>query len=212
MASESGAMNQCKKPSGWLGRFTLWRMNKSHSKLTDWGLEQVTIGRHDSILDVGCGGGRTVGKLAAIASEGRVYGVDYSEESVAATKRNNAELVTAGRVEVKHGTVSELPFGDGMFDLVTGIETHFWWPDLRAGMREILRVLKPGGTLVLIAEIYKGASRGNAKLIERYADRAGMTLLTAEEHRSLFEDAGFSDIEVEDVPAKAWICAAGRRP
>jgi ubiquinone/menaquinone biosynthesis C-methylase UbiE len=212
MTGESGAMNQCKKPSGWLGRFTLWRMNKSHSKLTDWGLEHVTIGRHDSILDVGCGGGRTVGKLAAIASEGRIYGVDYSEESVAATKRNNAELVTAGRVEVRHGLVSELPFGDGMFDLVTGIETHFWWPDLSAGMREILRVLKPGGTLVLIAEIYKGASRGNAKLIERYADRAGMTLLTAEEHRRLFEDAGFSDIEVEDVPAKAWICAAGRRP
>ena len=212
MANKRKGMDQCQKPSGWLGRFTLWRMNKSHSRLTDWGLEHVTIRRHDSILDVGCGGGRTVGKLAAIASEGRVYGVDYSEESVAATKRNNAELVTAGRVEVRHGTVSELPFGDGMFDLVTGIETHFWWPDLRAGMREILRVLKPGGTLVLIAEIYKGASRGNAKLIERYADRAGMTLLTADEHRRLFEDAGFSDIEVEDVPAKAWICAAGRKP
>jgi ubiquinone/menaquinone biosynthesis C-methylase UbiE len=187
-------------------------MNKSHSKLTDWGLERVTIGRHDTILDVGCGGGRTVGKLAAIANEGKIYGVDYSEESVAATKRNNAELVSAGRVEVRHGSVSELPFGDGMFDLVTGIETHFWWPDMGAGMREILRVLKPGGTLALIAEIYKGASRGNAKLIERYADRAGMTLLTADEHRRLFEDAGFSDIEVEDVPAKAWICAAGRRP
>lgn len=212
MAGENGAMNQCKRPSGWLGRFTLWRMNKSHSKLTDWGLQHVAIGRHDSILDVGCGGGRTVGKLAAIASEGRIYGVDYSEESVAATKRNNAELVTAGRVEVRQGPVSELPFGDRMFDLVTGIETHFWWPDIAAGMREILRVLKPGGTLILIAEVYKGASRGSARLMEKYADRAGLKLLTAEEHRKLFEDAGYAHVEVDAIPEKAWICAEGKKP
>ena len=57
-------LNQCSKPTGWLGRFSLWTMNIRHAKLTDWGLEHVSIKRGDVILDVGCGGGRTVRKLA----------------------------------------------------------------------------------------------------------------------------------------------------
>lgn len=86
MTSRSAPVNQCSKPTGWLGRFTLWRMNSSHSKLTDWGLQHIAIENHGTILDVGCGGGRTVSKLAAIATRGKVYGIDYSDASVAATK------------------------------------------------------------------------------------------------------------------------------
>src|SRR5437016_1660344 len=96
-------VNQCQKPIGWLGRFLLWRMNSGHSKLTDWGLTHISVGPHDTILDVGCGGGRTVDKLAASATQGKVYGVDYSEESVAASKRTNAHWIKTGRVEVRHG-------------------------------------------------------------------------------------------------------------
>ena len=43
-----------------------------------------------------------------------------------------------------------------MFDLVTAVETHFFWPDLPNDVREVLRVLKPGGTFLLIAEVYRG--------------------------------------------------------
>lgn len=101
---------QCQKPTGLLGRFVLWRMNASHSSVTDWGLAHVTIEKNFTVLDIGCGGGRTIGKLAAAATEGKVYGVDYSQEAVAASKRTNAQLVTNGRIEVRHGSVSQLPF------------------------------------------------------------------------------------------------------
>ena len=211
MTSRNTLENQCSKPTGWLGRFTLWRMNKSHSKLTDWGLEHVSIQDHYTILDVGCGGGRTVGKLAAIAPKGKVYGVDYSDESVAATRRTNAQRVNLGRVEVRHGSVSELPFPDGMFDLITAVETHFWWPDLPNDMREVSRVLKPGGTLILIAEVYKGANTTVSKLAEKYASRRGMKLLSVEEHRELIMDAGYSEIQVIEERKKGWICGIGRK-
>ena len=203
--------NQCSKPTGWLGRITLWRMNASHSKLTDWGLRQISIENHWTILDVGCGGGRTVSKLAAIATQGEVYGVDFSEESVAATKRTNAQRINLGRVEVRHGSVSELPFPDGMFNLVTAVETHFWWPDLPGDMREVLRVLKPGGTLIVIAEIYKGITTRGGKLMEKFASRAGMTLLSVAEHRELFSNAGYSDVQVVEKREKGWICGIGRK-
>jgi ubiquinone/menaquinone biosynthesis C-methylase UbiE len=187
-------------------------MNLSHSRLTDWGLKQISIENHHTILDVGCGGGRTVSKLAAIATQGKVYGVDYSDESVATTKRTNAQWIDAGRVEIRHGSVSQLPFPTGVFDLVTAVETHFWWPNLPGDMREVFRVMKPGGALVLIAEVYKGGSNLAAKLAEISASRTGMTLLSVDEHRELCTNAGYSDAQIIEERDKGWICAKCRKP
>jgi ubiquinone/menaquinone biosynthesis C-methylase UbiE len=187
-------------------------MNSSHSKLTDWGLQHIPIENHGTILDIGCGGGRTVSKLAAIATRGKVYGIDYSDESVVATKKTNAQWIELGRVEIRHGSVSELPFPDGMFDLVTAVETHFWWPNLPGDMRETFRVLKPGGRLILIAEVYKGANTTAAKLAEKYASRTGLTLLSVDEHRALFTNAGYSDVQVIEERDKGWICGIARKP
>ncbi len=187
-------------------------MNSSHSKLTDWGLQHISIQNHDTILDVGCGGGRTISKLAVVATQGKVYGIDYSEESVAATKRTNAQWIDLGRVEVRHGSVSQLPFPDNMFDLITAVETHFWWPNLPGAMREVFRVTKPGGMLVLIAEVYKGANTTVSKLAEKYASRTGMTLLSVDGHRELLTNAGYSNVQVIEERAKGWICGIGKKP
>ncbi len=85
-------------------------MNRSHSELTSWGLKHVQIGERDSILDVGCGGGRTVQRLAAIANLGKVHGVDYAETSVAASRALNKTGVESGQVEIQKASVSRLPF------------------------------------------------------------------------------------------------------
>ena len=209
MAAASRRVSQCQKPRGLLGRFVLWQMNSRHSKVTDWGLAHVSVAAHHTILDVGCGGGRTVSKLAAMATQGKVYGIDFSEESVAASKRTNARWMKIGRVEIGHASVSQLPFAGGMFDLITAVETHFWWPDLPGDLREVFRVLKPGGTLVVIAEVYKGANTTMARLCEKYAPLTGMALLTIEEHREMLANAGYSDVQVTTDPGKGWLCCTG---
>ena len=204
-------VSQCQKPTGWLGRFVIWRMNSGHSSLTDWGLMHISIPEHYTILDVGCGGGRTISKLAAAATQGKVYGIDYSEASVAASKRANARWIEMDRVEVRLGSVSQLPFPEGMFDLVTAVETHFWWPNLPADMREVFRVLKPGGQHIVIAEVYKGANTAVARLAEQFASRTGMKLLSVDEHRELFANAGYSDVQIIVERDKGWICGVGRK-
>ncbi len=75
-------------------------MNISHSGLTDWGLKHVSIEKRFTILDVGCGGGRTIQKLAAIATEGMLYGVDYAKGS--------AETYKDGRYDMLKGPVMKL--------------------------------------------------------------------------------------------------------
>jgi ubiquinone/menaquinone biosynthesis C-methylase UbiE len=213
MSAVDKVIAQCRKPSGFFGRFILWDMNRHHSKLTDWGLSHVSIKPNDKILDIGCGGGRTIHKLAAMASAGKVYGIDYSEDSVAASRRANARWIDIGRVEIQSGSVSQLPFASDTFDLVTAIETHLFWPNLANDFREIFRVLKSGGQFLIVAEIYRGGKHleGVRKTIFEKHLAANMNLLTPDEHRALFTNAGFSDVQIFEELDKGWICATGRK-
>src|SRR5262245_20095558 len=202
-------LNQCRKPRGWLGRFFLWEMGGRHSDLTDWGLSHVAIERHHTILDVGCGGGKTVSKLALLVTAGKVCGVDYSAASVALSRRTNRHGLSNGRVEIHHASVSQLPFSESTFDLVTAVETHYYWPDLVADMREILRVLKPERKLVLIAEAYKRGRFHQPHGVAMKLLRA--SYLTVNEHRDLLVTAGYADVEILEDRRKGWICVIGRK-
>ena len=111
--------------------------------------------------------------------------------------------------------MSHLPFPDRMFDLATAVETHYYWPDLPADLREVLRVLKPGGTLVIIAESYKGFKGGKYdRFFERVEALTGLkyAYLTAAEHRELLSQAGYSDVRVLEEQDRGWICGLGRTP
>ncbi|HEY6345551.1 MAG TPA: class I SAM-dependent methyltransferase, partial [Bryobacteraceae bacterium] len=161
------------------------------------------------VLDVGCGGGRTVQRLATLADLGKVHGVDYAEASVAASRGFNKAAVESGRVEIQRATVSRLPFANDVFDLVTAVETHYYWPDRLRDMREIYRVLKPGGSLVIIAEAYRG--RRFDWLWQFAMKLIGGAYLTPDEHRDLFAKAGYAEAQVFLEPAKGWMCATGRK-
>jgi len=202
--------SQCKKPSGWMGRLMLWSMNRRHSALTDWGLQHVHINPRDIVLDVGCGGGRTVAKLAALASDGKVVGVDYAEASVEASRNENATWIERGRVEIRQASVSALPFPNDTFDLVTAVETHFWWPDLAHDVREVRRVMKPGGRLAVIAEFYDGGK--HAKYADRLSNAIGIASLTIDQHRDMLAIADFADVQVTEDAARGWLCVLGTKP
>lgn len=200
---------QCRKPTGWLGRRLARAMNLGHAPLTTWGLGHVRIDPRFRILDIGCGGGRTLRTLAEMASHGHVDGVDYAPASVATSRESNADLIQAGRVVVQHASVSQLPFPDASFDLITAVETHYYWPDLHRDLGEVLRVLKPGGQFVLIAETYKGRARSWLYAPVMRALRA--RYLTLEEHRAALAEAGFAGVEVDAHPWAGWMCAVGSR-
>jgi SAM-dependent methyltransferase len=202
-------ITQCRKPKWWPGRLYLWLMNRTHAGLTSWGLEHVSVEKNDTILDVGCGGGRTIHTLAAMAPEGKVHGIDHSAESVAVSRKTNRESISAGRVDVQHGSVSALPFPDGTFDLVTAVETHYYWPDVVNDLREVLRVLKPGGSLVIIAEVYK---RGEHDIVYPLVMRLlGGACPSVREQKDQFAAAGYADIQTFEQSRKGWFCGVARR-
>ena len=201
---------QVRKPSGWLGRRIVRAMNRTHATMTDWGLQQVTVPKTADILDIGCGGGSTVRKLALLAPEGKVTGLDYSAASVAVARETNFQDLAAGRVQIAQGSVHALPFRDSTFDIVTAVETHYYWPDLPSNMREILRVLKPGGIFVLIAETYRGGPFRLVYSIIMPMLRAAY--LSDAQHRDLLTQAGFADVATIHRSGRNWICAIGHKP
>ena len=197
-------LSQCGKPRGRFGRFLVRGMNFGHSGLTRWGLTKVEIRENATVLDIGCGGGRALERLASLANLGKVVGIDYSEDSVAVARKRNQRLIATGRVEVLHGSVSSMPFQDATFDCVSAVETYYFWPDIAADLAEVRRVMKPSGQMVIIAGMYRGSrfDKRNMRLIRA----GGMRCFSVQEFEETLQDAGFSAVAVSVEPHKGWVC------
>jgi len=202
-------IRQAGRPDRFAGRWFAARMNASHSALTDWALAALGALPDARILDVGCGGGRTVAKLVARSHGPSVHGVDIAPGSVLLTRDTNAQAIAQRRASVVRAAVSRLPYSDATFGLVTAIETHYYWPTPENDLREVVRTLAPGGRVLVVAEVYAhGLFAG--------ANRAVMAMLggrawTEEQHRHWFAAAGLADIEVRTEPSRGWIAVTGRR-
>lgn len=196
-------LSQSGRPRGWLGRILVRGMNAGHAGLTRWGLSNVTLPECANALDIGCGGGRTLTFLASLAGRGQAVGIDYSKDAIAVAWKKNRNRIARGRVAVFHGTVSSMPFADATFDLVTAVETYYFWPDIAADLAEVRRVMKPNSQLVIIAGMYLGSAfdRRNMKLIKA----GGMRCFSVREFEATLQDAGFSHVAVRVEPRKGWI-------
>ena len=202
-------IKQCRNPTGTFGRLVVRSMNYGHRKGTLWGLSHISVNKDDTILDVGCGGGKTINTLAKMATQGKVYGIDYSEDCVKVASKINKKLIKSGRVEVLHASVESLPFPDDYFNLVTAVETYYFWPDLIKNLEEIRRVLKPGGSAILINEAYRHErfEKRNAK----WARMGDFSYHLPEEFREFLRDAGYSSIQIDVLEDKNWITAIGTK-
>lgn len=205
MSEIARKLNQCRKPSGMEGKTVADEMNHSHFELTGWGLDKIDIKENFTILDVGCGGGKTINRLAHSVKSGKVIGVDYSKDCVEWSKKFNSQLIKEGKVEVYNCSVEKLPFEDGRFDLITAVETIYFWPDLSSNLKEIKRVLKPSGKFIIINEMYMdGDSKEQYK---EYVDK--MNIYTPEELYEIMAESGYKNISMEIKEDRHWICYIG---
>ncbi len=201
-------VKQCRKPSGFFGKFVGKLMNFGHRGIRDWGISHVTISPQANILDIGCGGGKTVQKLAMLTPNGKVYGIDYSEDMVKLSKKVNRKLILKCLVEIQNGNVSSLPFDDNVFDLVTAFESYYFWPNLIDNLKEIKRVLKPTGILLIANEVYKHEKF--EKRNSKWAQLLDMRIHTPDEYRNFLAEAGYMLIEIDEKAERNWITAVAK--
>ena len=204
-------VNQVRKPKGKLGKMIAKGMNKGHAKLAKWGLSNISIESNYIILDIGCGGGGNIQHFAEIIKDGKIYGIDYSETAVFISRNVNKKYIEQGIVEIYKGSVSSLPFNDNYFDVVTGFEVYYFWPDLIQDLKEIYRVLKPNGFLVLINEGYISNNKRKSKKAEKWSKLGNFPIHTPKEYKEFLEKANFSNIQIFEEYKKGWITATSTK-
>lgn len=190
-------IKQSKEPKGFIGKTMIHIMNVAHKERINWALNKLGIKRNSVVLDIGCGGGKTINIISKVATEGKVCGIDYSKDSVETTKNKNKKAVEKGLVEILRASVSDIPYSEETFDFVTAVQTHFYWPDLKNDIKEVYRIVKKNGTFIIASELYKIKYH-----MKHYK--------TNEELKGLFKEAGFDNIRIfED---KGWLCIVGAKP
>ena len=198
-----------RKPVGELGHQILDRMNQSHERMAQWGVSHFDIKEDDSILDIGCGGGRNLERFAAQITTGKVVGLDYSEVSVEKSIKLNEKSVDEGKVEVIQGSVSEMPFEDNTFDIITGFETIYFWPDFINDLKEVNRVLKKDGLLFFCNEaVYR---EGEMEKYDDLVELLDMKIYSEDVLKESLQKTGFKDFEAYTDDENDWICIIAKK-
>lgn len=203
-------IKNARKPVGELGHQILDRMNKSHESMAQWGVSHFEVQKDSKILDIGCGGGKNIERFAKQISEnGMVVGIDYSEVSVEKSTKLNQEFIDQGIVNVLQGSVSEMPFYDETFDIVTGFETIYFWPDFINDLKEVNRVLKKDGLVFFCNEaVYR---EGEMEKYDDLVELLDMKIYSEEVLKDSLEQTGFTDFKAYLNDENDWICVTARK-
>ena len=207
MGFNSYLAGHLRKPSGFFGRLVvapvLNRLNEPMNALTEQLLELQPF---DRVLEVGFGGGDLMHRMARRVVNGRVSGVDLSPEMTTRAAKRFRALVEKGRLEVLCADVESLPFAPGEFTKACTLNTIYFWPDPGRALREMSRVLEPGGRIVL------GFTPKSVAEKAPYT-KHGFHLYEPDEVGRLLGDAGFQDVRMTTGARKtgAFVCASGTK-
>jgi SAM-dependent methyltransferase len=178
----------------WAEAGTGEEMEESHLPITLPVLDLMSLAPDDNVLDVGCGAGWLSRLLSERLPEGRVVGMDISDEMV---RRARKKYVALDNTMFVIGSVDEIPWDANFFTHAISVESSYYWPDPARGLREIFRVLREGGSAWILINYY----RENLHTHQWAAQfKTPAHLLSAEEWTALFRDAGFSVIGHRQIP------------
>ena len=179
-------------PSGLFGKFIGNGMARRNVYDAEWTVSLLNIQPHHHILEIGFGPGVSTQMASEKASQGFVAGIDHSRTMVQAASQRNAAAIRSGRMELRYGDVASLPYSDQSFDIVFSLHSIYFWPKPVDCLKEIKRVLKPGGLLAITIQP-KDKWRPNV-------DSSIMTLYFGSDVASLFSEASYRNIRVETPP------------
>lgn len=136
-------------PRGFLGALAGWIMGRTGINHNKWAVSKLNVRPDDRILEIGFGPGVAIHLLAEQVTRGFVAGIDPSPVMIRQAGKRNVAAIKAGRVELRQGTVSALPYDDRSFDKVLSVNNIMMWPDLHENLREVYRVMRPCGVIVI---------------------------------------------------------------
>jgi SAM-dependent methyltransferase len=164
-------------------------MEKGHRPIGEQAIRLMNIPTDARVLDIGCGSGWATRLIAEHAKNGRVVGIDISDEMVRLAAETSKSFAN---VEFRVASAEKLPFADAEFTDAFSMESLYYYADMLSAMKEIRRVLAPGGLFVKVVDLYQ-ENEPSHQWIEQL--KVSVHLLSVADYRNLFSDAGFVNIE-----------------
>ena len=158
-----------------------------------------------SILDVGCGTGGLLSEIRSRKKTARLYGVDLSDLMIAAAK---AKLSSA---DLRVSDSEDLPFKDGSFDLVTCTFSFHHYPNPKAVLKEMCRVLTPDGRLILADPSIFPPARQVFNLLTRNSKDGAVRYYSERELSELAESAGLKIARWTKLNWHSYLCVARKK-
>ncbi|MBS7577342.1 MULTISPECIES: class I SAM-dependent methyltransferase [unclassified Enterococcus] len=145
-------IEQCKNPSGFIGNSMLDIWNRTFMTMARWGLNNTSLNRSDTILEIGCGGGAFIHYLIKERLVNQVYGIDISESAIEKTKKLNEKFLTREIAELSCISAESMQFESNKFNHIFAIQTHIYWENIEKVLLNVYPSLVEGGELNLICE------------------------------------------------------------
>ncbi|MEV5837997.1 methyltransferase domain-containing protein [Nocardia sp. NPDC052112] len=175
---------QLGKPHGTLGKGVAFILNRGNKRAIAGAVDAAGIGAGATVADIGFGGGAGLSMLLErVGTNGTVHGFEISPDMLAGAKSKFAAEIDTGRMRLAQGPMTELPLADAALDAAITVNTVYFVPDLAAACAELVRVVRPGGRLVI------GIGDPDA-MAEMPFTAYGFTLRPVAEIIAALEDAG----------------------
>jgi len=168
-------------------------MERGHRPVGEQAIALMGLGPDAAVLDVGCGSGWATRLIAQTAFNGRVIGIDISDEMVLRARESSAALPN---VQFEVATAEQLPFADNSFTHAFSMESLYYYRNIPKALKEIQRVLQPAGLFVAVVDLY-----WENEATHQWIDdlKVPVELLSIDDYRSLFIDAGFANIHDQRI-------------
>jgi ubiquinone/menaquinone biosynthesis C-methylase UbiE len=189
MRRPSFIARQSGHPTGLIGRLLLGVMARETARFNAEILDVLAPRTGEHVLELGYGHGRTLVDAATRAPGARLSGLDVAPAAARVAARRCRALIAAGRVDLRAGDGAALPWEASTFDAAFSVHTLYFWPDPAQQLRELRRVLRGGGRLVL------GFRERSDEAIAQFPPPA-YRFYSADEVATLISAADFSDIDI----------------
>ena len=195
---------QARKPSGFFGRWVMSKIfDRGNAAINDFMKEQLLLQENDHVLEIGFGTGKLIFEMAKRVNKGLIEGIDLSETMVAIAEQRNKNYLAQGRVIIRQGDFEETAYNDNRFDKICSANTIYFWPQPDNCIKKILRILNPGGKLILAFEDIKQLeSRPLSTYVFQFYHQDEITKLLS---RNGF--SGSIDMISKEIKSKRYHCA-----
>jgi len=172
-------------------------MESHHSDITEQTLALMDIQPEDRILDLGCGTGWASRRMARVAVQGEVVGLDVADEML----RRAEEASSAFRnVRYVWGSAEKISEADNAFTKVLSVESFYYYADQGKALDELRRVMAPGAKLFILINLYKD-NHYSLRWVKEL--KVPVQALSEAEYKALLQKHGFINVAARRIPDRS---------